>query len=102
MALGKGTRPLGRGQQLRWAMSGAMSGGAGDVGWCGWCAAASVLGTIGCVLFVGRARALSRLLGAVEDAAAGYARLVLISGEAGIGKTTLVAGACHDSRVSHG
>jgi predicted ATPase len=42
------------------------------------------------VLFVGRDRALSRLLGAVEDAARGYARLVLVSGEAGMGKTTLI------------
>jgi hypothetical protein len=43
-----------------------------------------------CVVFVGRARALSRLLVAVDEAAAGCARLVLVSGEAGIGKTTLV------------
>jgi predicted ATPase len=46
------------------------------------------------VLFVGRARASSRLLAAVEDAAAGYAQLVLVlvlvSGEAGMGKTALI------------
>ena len=41
--------------------------------------------------FVGRARALSRLLHAVEEAASGRARLVLVAGEAGIGKTTLVS-----------
>lgn len=41
--------------------------------------------------FVGRTRALSRLRGAVEEAAAGRARLVLVAGEAGIGKTTLVS-----------
>ena len=41
--------------------------------------------------FVGRARALSRLLNAVDEAAAGSARLVLVGGEAGIGKTTLVS-----------
>ena len=41
--------------------------------------------------FVGRARALSRLLRAVEEAASGRARLVLVAGEAGIGKTTLVS-----------
>ncbi len=41
--------------------------------------------------FVGRARALSRLLNAVEEAAGGRARLVLVAGEAGIGKTTLVS-----------
>ena len=41
--------------------------------------------------FVGRARALSRLLRAVEEAAGGRARLVLVAGEAGIGKTTLVS-----------
>ncbi len=40
--------------------------------------------------FVGRARALSRLLAAVEEAAEGRARLVLVGGEAGIGKTTLI------------
>jgi predicted ATPase len=39
--------------------------------------------------FVGRARALSRLL-AVEEASSGRARLVLVAGEAGIGKTTLI------------
>ena len=40
--------------------------------------------------FVGRARALSRLLGVAEEAMGGRTRLVLVSGEAGIGKTTLV------------
>jgi hypothetical protein len=54
------------------------------------CPAAVVLGTMRWVVFVGRARALSRLLVAVDEAAAGCARLVLVSGEAGIGKTTLV------------
>jgi ATP/maltotriose-dependent transcriptional regulator MalT len=44
-------------------------------------------------LFVGRGRALSRLLSAVEDVAAGSARLVLVTGEAGMGKTTLVSAA---------
>ena len=39
--------------------------------------------------FVGRARALSRLLGVAEEAMGGRTRLVLVSGEAGIGKTTL-------------
>lgn len=41
--------------------------------------------------FVGRARALSRLLAVVEEASSGGARLVLVCGEAGIGKTTLIA-----------
>ena len=41
-------------------------------------------------MFVGRARALSRLLAAVQDAAGGDARVVLVTGEAGMGKTTLV------------
>ncbi|QJY47403.1 ATP-binding protein [Pseudonocardia broussonetiae] len=40
--------------------------------------------------FVGRARALSRLLAAVEEAEGGCARLVLVGGEAGMGKTTLL------------
>ncbi|MGH3811670.1 MAG: hypothetical protein ACRDUV_04325 [Pseudonocardiaceae bacterium] len=35
--------------------------------------------------FVGRARALSRLLAAVEEASGGRARLVPVSGEVGIG-----------------
>jgi predicted ATPase len=43
------------------------------------------------MVFVGRARALSRLLTAVKEAAGGRARLVLVGGEAGIGKTTLLA-----------
>jgi predicted ATPase len=41
--------------------------------------------------FVGRARALSRLLAVVEEASSEGARLVLVCGEAGIGKTTLIA-----------
>ncbi len=40
--------------------------------------------------FVGRARALSRLLGVAEEAVGGRTRLALVAGEAGIGKTTLV------------
>jgi predicted ATPase len=47
--------------------------------------------TIGYVFFVGRARALSGLLAAAQDAAGGRARVVLVTGEAGIGKTTLVS-----------
>jgi tetratricopeptide (TPR) repeat protein len=42
------------------------------------------------VAFVGRARPLTRLLAAVEGAAAGRAALVLVTGEAGIGKSTLI------------
>lgn len=41
--------------------------------------------------FVGRVRALSRLLATVEEASRGRARMVLVCGEAGIGKTTLIA-----------
>lgn len=41
--------------------------------------------------FVGRARVVARLLAAMEEAALGHARLVLVSGVAGIGKTTVVA-----------
>ncbi|WP_433559532.1 ATP-binding protein [Pseudonocardia xinjiangensis] len=40
--------------------------------------------------FVGRTRPLSRVLATVADASRGRARLVLVSGPAGIGKTTLV------------
>lgn len=48
-------------------------------------------------MFVGRARALSRLLDAVEQAADGRSRLVLVRGEAGIGKTTLLVEAARRS-----
>lgn len=41
--------------------------------------------------FVGRTRMLSRLLATIEEASRGRARLVLVGGEAGIGKTTLIA-----------
>jgi hypothetical protein len=40
--------------------------------------------------FLGRTKEIEALLGAVADARAGRGRLVLVSGEAGIGKTTLV------------
>ena len=40
--------------------------------------------------FVGRDRALSRLLGVFERVREGVPRLVFVTGEAGIGKTTLV------------
>ena len=59
-------------------------------------------GTIRCMLFVGRDRALARLLAAVEDATGGYARLVLVSGEAGMGKTTLVGVAAARSGLALG
>jgi len=42
------------------------------------------------MVFVGRVRVLSRLLATVEEAASGRARLVLVAGQAGIGKTTLI------------
>lgn len=54
------------------------------------------------MVFVGRARALSRLLAAVEEAAAGRARLVLVGGEAGIGKTTLLGEAATRSGLRVG
>ncbi|PVY96706.1 ATP-binding protein [Actinomycetospora cinnamomea] len=41
--------------------------------------------------FVGRTRALGRLSAVLDEAAHGRARLVLVTGEAGIGKTSLVA-----------
>jgi tetratricopeptide (TPR) repeat protein len=40
--------------------------------------------------FVGRARQLSRMLAVVDDASRGRARLAMVSGLAGIGKTTLL------------
>lgn len=52
--------------------------------------------------FVGRTRALARLLSVVEEAAGGRARLVLVGGEAGIGKTTLVGEAAARSGLSVG
>ncbi len=52
--------------------------------------------------FVGRAAALSRLLGRLEQAREGRAGLVLVSGEAGIGKTTLIGEAAARSGVRVG
>jgi AAA ATPase domain len=43
------------------------------------------------MVFVGRAHVLSRLLATIDEAASGRARLVLVAGEAGIGKTTLIS-----------
>lgn len=43
--------------------------------------------------FVGRTQALARLLAVVEETSRGHTRLVLVSGEAGIGKTTLIGAA---------
>ena len=40
-------------------------------------------------VFVGRERELAEVVGALEDALAGHARLVLVSGEPGIGKSRL-------------
>jgi hypothetical protein len=51
---------------------------------------------------LGRERALARLLAAVEDAAVGNARLVLVSGEAGMGKSTLVGVAAARSGLAVG
>ena len=45
---------------------------------------------------------MARLLAAVEDAAVGNARLVLVSGEAGMGKTTLVGVAAARSGLAFG
>src|SRR5258708_3876128 len=45
-------------------------------------------GGAGC--FVGRAQACRRLAGGLRDAEAGRCRFVLVTGEAGIGKTSLV------------
>jgi hypothetical protein len=42
-------------------------------------------------LFVGRERPRRRLLGVLDEALAGRVRLAMVSGEAGIGKTALVA-----------
>jgi predicted ATPase len=49
--------------------------------------------------FVGRARALSRLLATVEEASSGRARLVLVGGQGGIGKTTLIGEAATRSEL---
>ena len=51
--------------------------------------------------FVGRQRELSELAGALEDAAGGQGRLVLVSGEPGIGKSRLAAELARHARA-HG
>jgi DNA-binding SARP family transcriptional activator len=53
------------------------------------------------VAFVGRQRELSELAGALEDAAGGQGRLVLVSGEPGIGKSRLAAELARHARA-HG
>ena len=65
----------------------------------GGCPTDLVLSTMRWVLFVGRERVLSRLLVAADEVAEGPARLVLVSGEAGMGKTTLVGVAATRSEV---
>ncbi|MGQ0576622.1 MAG: ATP-binding protein [Pseudonocardia sp.] len=52
--------------------------------------------------FVGRARVVARLLAATTEAALGHARLVLVSGVAGIGKTTVVGTATGRSGLAVG
>ncbi len=53
-------------------------------------------------MFIGRARVLAQLRRAVDEATTGQARLVLVHGEAGIGKTTLLAEAAGRSGWSVG
>jgi DNA-binding CsgD family transcriptional regulator len=50
-------------------------------------------------LLVGREREQTRLRAALEDALAGHGRLVLVAGEAGIGKTTLVGELAREARA---
>jgi predicted ATPase len=46
---------------------------------------------VSCPIFVGRAEELRRLEAALERACAGEPAIVLLGGEAGVGKTRLVA-----------
>ena len=52
--------------------------------------------------FAGRTGPLRRLASALDDAAQGMLRVVLVSGEAGMGKTSLVARAVLDARARGG
>lgn len=52
--------------------------------------------------FVGRARLVARLLATIEEAASGHARVALVGGVAGIGKTTLVGAATARSGLAVG
>ncbi|MGH7747841.1 MAG: ATP-binding protein, partial [Candidatus Dormibacteria bacterium] len=52
--------------------------------------------------FAGRAGPLERLASALDDASQGMLRVVLVSGEAGMGKTSLVARAVLDARARGG
>jgi hypothetical protein len=52
--------------------------------------------------FVGRARLVARLLATIEQAAGSHARLALVSGVAGIGKTTLIGAATARSGLAVG
>lgn len=45
-------------------------------------------------LLIGRSRERSLLRAQLDEALAGHGGLVILSGEAGIGKTTLAADAC--------
>ena len=49
-------------------------------------------------MFVGREGPLRRLLAAMDDAVVGHGRLVLVTGEAGMGKTSLLARASEEAR----
>ena len=60
-------------------------------GWPGWADSVCVNGRVVSPVFIGRGAELGRLEAALDGAAAGEPAVVIVAGEAGVGKSRLVA-----------